>query len=139
MRRKQNIHIVFVDCSRSYYEGIAKTMPEKRTGKFVQIRHRDTEYLVSSVQELARYHADIVERFCSGRDIAGSYNKESKRFDIFEPDWAVIGGGRFEIDEKKRCIRLYDNSMAYGRFDAKELKEKILSIDEFSNYTVTIK
>lgn len=113
-------------------------MPDKFTGKFVQIRNNNTEYLIFSPKEFTPYHANLVERFCSETGLNGSYNNEGKRFDIHDPAWFILGGGKFEIDKTGKYIRLYDNSMAYGRFDSKGLKEKILLIDEMSDYKVQI-
>ncbi len=108
------------------------------TGKFVQIRNVDTEYLIFSPVDLTRYHADLVEKFCEERDITGSYVEERRRYDIHDPGWIVVGGGKFETDKTKKSIILYDNSMAYGRFDPKGLKEKIHQTKELANYTVKI-
>jgi len=52
--------------------------------------------------------------------------------------YLITGGGKFEIDRKKKHIRLYDDSLAYGKFDRRGLKERILSIAEFSKYKVQI-
>ncbi len=49
-----------------------------------------------------------------------------------------MGGGKFEIDKAEKYIRLYDNSMAYGRFDNEGLKEKIFLINGMSDYKVQI-
>jgi hypothetical protein len=70
--------------------------------------------------------------------IPGVYNSQNKSFEIHDPAWVVAGGGKFEIDRNKKFLRLYDNSMAYGKFDRKGLKKKILSIAEFLNYKVHI-
>jgi hypothetical protein len=116
----------------------AKAAQDKTTGKFVQIRNGNTEYLVFSPRQLAPYHADLVEKFCEEKNIAGSYVKERRRYDIHDPEWVVVGGGKFETDGAKRSILLYDNSMAYGRFDPKGLKEKIRGTEELAGYTVKI-
>ena len=132
-------NVVFIDYSAQYYLTVAETaVPDKRAGKFVQIRNDATEYLVFSPKEFTLYHADLVERFCSDKGLKGSYNKEGKRFDIHDLVWVIVGGGRFEIDSEKRYLCLYDNSMAYGRFDPMGLKEKILSIDALSGHDVKI-
>jgi len=131
--------VIFVDYSEIYYQDVAKTaVLEKRTGKFVQIRNNDTEYLVFSPKELTPYHAGLVERFCADKGLKGSYDDKNKSFEVHEPDWVVVGGGKFEIDNTEKCIRLYDDSMAYGRFDSKGLKEKIHSIFELTGYAVLI-
>jgi hypothetical protein len=115
-----------------------KTAPDRTAGKFVQIRNADTEYLVFSPREVAQYHADLVERFCKERNIPGSYVSERRRYDIHDPAWVVIGGGKFETDRKKRSIILHDNSMAYGRFDSSGLKEKIHRTKGLAGYDVKI-
>ena len=133
------MNVISIDYSEIYYSSVAKTpVPDKRTGKFVQIRHNDTEYLVFSPKEFAPYHADIVERFCLEKGLHGSYDSRSKRFDIHDPGWVIVGGGKFEIDKAEKYIRLYDNSMAYGRFDNEGLKEKIFLINGMSDYKVQI-
>ena len=131
--------VILINYSPAYYSIVAKTaVPEKLAGKFVQIKHNTTEYLVFAPKEFAPYHADIVERFCSERGLSGHYNSEKKRFEIHDPGWVVAGGGKFEMDTTEKLIRLYDNSMAYGRFDPEGLREKILSVIEMSDYRVQI-
>lgn len=131
--------VVIVDYSVMYYRGVAKKdLPAVRNGKFVQLRHDDTEYLVFSPKEYSPYHADILERFCRERSIDGAYQEGKKRFDIHDAEWAIQGGGKFEIDETKRHIRFYDNSMAYGRFEEKGLAKKVRQTDTLKDYKVTI-
>jgi hypothetical protein len=115
-----------------------ETASDRAAGKFVQIRNNDTEYLIFSSREITPYHADLVERFCEERNIPGQYVRERKRYDIHDPEWVVAGGGKFETDSEKKSILLYDNSMAYGRFDAKGLKEKIQRTKELAGYAVKI-
>ncbi len=131
--------LVLVDYSPVYYSGGENpVLPDKQGGKFVQIRKADVEYLVLSPAGLAAYHADIVERFCRDREIDGVYNASKKRFDIHDPAWSVAGGGKFEIDRALKHIRLYDNSMAYGRFESAGLRERILQTDALKEYEVAI-
>ena len=131
--------VVIIDYSVLYYRDVAKTaLPAVRNGKFVQVRHGDTEYLVLSPKEFSPYHADILQRFCRERSIDGAYQEGKKRFDIHDAEWVVQGGGKFEIDETKRYIRFYDNSMAYGRFDGRGLRKKVRQSDMLRDYEVTI-
>jgi len=130
--------IFFVDYSEVYYLGVATALPDRRAGKFVQLRHDNAEYLVFSPKELTAYHADIVERFCLEKDIPGVYNLQSKRFIIHDPEWVVVGGGKFEINAVQRYVLLYDNSMAYGRFDPHGLEDKIRGTEELKDYEVEI-
>ena len=130
--------LIYRDYSRIYYREIGVALPDKNEGKFVQIQYDSTQYLVFSPKEVSRYHADIVGRFCTERRIPGVYNNAHKRFDIHDPEWTVVGGGKFAIDRMKKQLRLYDDSMAYGKFNGQGLKEKILSISAFSGYNVQI-
>lgn len=133
------MRIVSINYAETYYADTARTdVPDRYAGKFVQIRKGSTEYLVFSPKEFTRFHADIIDRFCVDHKIPGVYNSHNKSFEIHDPAWVVAGGGKFEIDRKKKFLRLYDDSMAYGKFDRRGLKEKILSIAEFLNYTVHI-
>lgn len=130
---------VIIDYSPIYYTDIAKTtLPAVRNGKFVQLRHDDTDYLILSPKEYSAYHADILERFCLERSIKGSYQEGKKRFDIHDAEWVVLGGGKYDIDETNSYIRFYDNSMAYGRFDARSLREGVLQSGMFKDYEVSI-
>jgi|Deesub1362A_J573_1020465.scaffolds.fasta_scaffold09760_2 hypothetical protein len=133
---------VLVDYSEVYYRVITKTaMPEKRSGKFVQIKNYETdrEYLVLSPKGLSTYHANIVERFCLlNNKIKGSYNEKRDYFEIHDPEWYVIGGGMWMLDETNKVLELSGTSRGYGKFDPNGLKEKILSLENMSDYTVLI-
>jgi len=113
-------------------------VPDKRAGKFVQLRNNKTEYLVFSPKELSPYHADIIERFCRQKGIAGVYNRAHKCFEIHEPEWIIIGGGKFDYDKKEKYLRLYDDSMAYGKFETEGLLKRILQVKGLKDYSVRI-
>jgi hypothetical protein len=131
--------IILINYADLYCKNSVQTSkPKKIIGKFVQIRHNNTEYLLFSSKEFTKYHADIVKKFCRDRGIDGVYNDQLKRFDIHDPSWDILGGGKFEMDRGKSILRLYDNSMAYGRFNASGLKEKIFSLKEMSGYRIEI-
>ncbi len=133
------MEIVLVDYIEAYYSGAAKTVvTDKISGKFIQIRNKQTEYLVFSPKELTPYHANLVEKFCRDRGLKGAYRGEGKRFDIREPEWKIVGGGKIDIDKSRKQIRLYDNSLAYGRFDSKGLAEKIRLTEKFPDYEAVI-
>jgi len=91
--------LIYRDYSPIYYREIGAALPGKNEGKFVQIVHDSADYLVFSPKEVSRYHADIVVRFCTERGIPGVYNNTHKRFDIHDPEWAVVGGGKFAITQ----------------------------------------
>jgi hypothetical protein len=131
--------VVFIDYTSLYYASITNTgVAPARSGKFVQIRHGYTEYLVFSPKEFTKYHANIVERFCLDKGVEGGYDSGGKHYDISNRAWIVAGGGKYEIDTDKKTIKLYDNSMAYGKFDIQGLREKIRSLPEFYDFTIRI-
>ncbi len=133
------MNVIVIDYSEMYYSTVAKkTVPERRSGKFVQIRHYRTEYLLFSPKEFMPYHADLVEFFSAQEGLKGARNGGGKRFDIGDPRWVVVGGGKFEIDGASKLVRLYDESAAYGKFDVGGLEEKILSASMLAGYRVTI-
>lgn len=130
---------IIVDYSEIYYLTIAGVcIPERYKGKFIQIRHRDNEYLVFSPKEYTKYHADLVKHFCLERGIEGKYIEQKKRYEILDPAWIIVGGGKFLKDRVKRLIHLYDDSMAYGKFDPIGLEERIIKTEAFSDYTLQI-
>jgi hypothetical protein len=136
---KDIVKTVFIDYTGQYYQDVAGLrMPGKRGGKFVQLRHGNIEYLIFAPKEYIKYHANLVERFCRDNGIIGSYDRERKRFDIEDPSWVVSGGGKFEIDSESGQIRLYEDSMAYGKFDGLGLKDRLRTVCELSDYEVRI-
>lgn len=131
--------MTLIDYTTFFYTSLsALPVPTVVTGKFVQIRNGNTLYLVFSPKEFTRYHANIVERFCMDKGIEGSYDSKREKFSITDQSWQIIGGGKFERDANNKTIKLYDNSMAYGKFDVTGLKETLGATPEFSGYTIMI-
>ena len=131
--------IELIDYSSLYYTAIAKTdIPPVIIGKFVQIRNGSMEYLVVSPKDFTKYHANIVERFCLDKGIEGSYDPDRKRYDIYDQEWDIVGGGKFQIDATEQTIRFYDDSMVYGKFDSRGLPEKVSSLPAFSGFVVVL-
>ncbi len=130
---------MLIDYAKLYYREVLRTeVPSVISGKFVQIRHEPTEYLVFSPKEFTKYHANIVERFCTDNGLEGSYDTKKNRFAIADRAWSVMGGGKYEMDAARKTIRLYDDSLAYGKFDKQNMTDKILSFAEFTGFTVVI-
>jgi hypothetical protein len=130
--------LIFIDYAPLYYTAVGGTpVPPRVVGKFVQIRNEETEYLVFAPKEFMKYHAGIVERFCLDKGVEGSYDSE-KKYEIFDRSWIVAGGGKFELDRDRMTLRLFDDSMAYGKFIRAGLAEKLLAFPEFAGFTVQI-
>jgi len=131
--------MIFIDYTPFYYTSLTGTpVPAVVTGKFVQIRNGDTLYLVLSPKDLTKYHANIIERFCMDKGIEGRYDSRKEKFTIHDHAWFIVGGGKFERDANSKAIKLYDNSMAYGKFDGSGLKEMLGTLPEFTGYTIFI-
>jgi hypothetical protein len=131
--------MVFIDYSPLYYREIAKTGPPSVIeGKFVQIRNESTEYLVLSPKSFTKYHANIVERFCLDNGLEGSYHDAGKRYILADRSWTISGGGKYAINTTQKTVRLYDESQAYGKFTAQGLRDTLLSLPEFSGFTVQV-
>jgi hypothetical protein len=129
----------FIDYSPFFYSSVAGTaVPPVTAGKFVQIRNGNALFVVLSPKELTKYHANIVERYCMDKGLEGSYDKRREQFFIHDLAWQIVGGGKFERDDNKKAIKLYDNSMAYGKFDATGMREMLGALPEFSGYAITI-
>jgi hypothetical protein len=128
-----------IDYSSVYFTNMEKLrVPARRAGKFVQIMNLafDKEYFVMSPKELSFFHANIVERFCLLNQIAGQYNAKKDFFRIRDGEWAVIGGGVFEIDDEAKVITLSGTSLAYGHFCQDGLKDKLMSSVQLQGYAV---
>lgn len=130
---------VFLDYSETYYRAMGKkSVPDKRVGKFIQIRNRDTEYLVLSPKGQSVYHANIVERFFAKRKIVGDYNRKGDHYEISADGWEVTGGGLWAINESDRLLHLSGSSHAYGRYDRRGLREKIAALEQMAGYRIII-
>lgn len=128
-----------IDYSEEHFMSSGKKhLPEKRAGKFLQIRHKDSEYLVFSPGELSKYHADIAERFFARKGINGSYNRKRDYYEISDPEWEIAGGGLWKMDADNRTLHLSGSSQAYGRYDRRGLKERILALKGMSGYLLEI-
>lgn len=131
--------LTVIDYIPFYFTDIARMpVPPAISGKFVQIRHGDTLFLVISPKEFTKYHANIIERFCMDKGIEGSYDVKKETFTIRDQAWEVLGGGKFELDRSTRTIRLYGDSMAYGRFRPEGLKDAIAALPGLAGFGVVV-
>jgi hypothetical protein len=131
--------MVFIDYAQLYYREMLRTkVPSVISGKFVHIRHETAEYIVFSPKEFTKYHANIVERFCLDNGLEGNFDTEGKRYNIVDRAWSIAGGGKYEMNTGRKSIRLYDDSLAYGKFNKQNMADKILSFAEFTGFTVMI-
>jgi len=95
-------------------------------GKFLQLALDGTHYLVFAPAELHRFHNQILAHFAVDRNIAHRW-VDDQELKIQSAQLTVIGGGKFRVDTARESLELWDNSQAYGRFDARGLEDAIAS------------
>ncbi|MFQ5561726.1 MAG: hypothetical protein ACE5FU_14250 [Nitrospinota bacterium] len=110
-----------------YYEVLKnERVPEDCEGKFVQIAHDEYLYVVFAPYELSKYHANIVERFCltKNRNLVFVYNSKKDDGYIDDAAWEIKGGGHWI--KKKKVLKLYGTSDAFGKYCGINLLKEIL-------------
>ncbi len=134
------MHSSFIDYTRHYYEIVAREpLPTMRTGKFVQLwLGDDQEFIIVAPKELAIYHANIVDRFLTERGVAGEYNAKADVYYHRDKAWTILGGGRFELNDKTRTLRLFSQSLAYGPFEQPGLADRLTNCPQLANYRLSL-
>ncbi|MEA3296794.1 MAG: hypothetical protein U9R56_02895 [candidate division Zixibacteria bacterium] len=111
---------------------------EKTICKFVLVSNNHELYLIfGSVREFP-YHANLLDCFCDRYQIPAGWIKDPDMVEIYDPDFAIKGGGWMEIDKSARSLQIYGYSTAYGRFDPKDLDLVLRDDPLFSTYSVKI-
>lgn len=109
----------------------------QRSGKFVQLRKGELEILCLATLEQAGFHAHIVERYCTACGIAWSKVGDKDRV-MPQGALQVVGGGRYELDEKEPSLRLHGSSIAYGTFDRRGLAVRLRTVAELTGYRIDV-
>lgn len=115
-------------------------IPAERRGKFIHlIEGGEVELLILSPYQLAGYHAQILERYCSLNGIEGSFvGRKQDAFRVTGAGIEVIGGGHWKIDETALRIDLHGESTMYGPFKRDGLSRKVRGLLEYGSYTVVV-
>lgn len=86
-------------------------------GKFLQITCEGIPWLLFAAPDACRFHNQMLARFLD--DAAIPYRWTSpESLEVNDGRIKVIGGGRFRLDPLGQHLELWDDSHAYGRFDA---------------------
>ena len=127
----------FSDGSTTPDEG--ETHDKPLVCKMIVIAVSGTIHLVFGPVNEFGYHANLVDRFCSQRDLAAAWVRKPDIVEVLEQDVQIRGGGWMKIDKSKSLIEIYGRSTAYGRFDKEQLKLLVDREPFFSNSRVRIR
>ncbi len=93
-------------------------------GKFLQFRWQGNEYLLFATRDEHQFHNQMLAHFLSDHHIKHHW-RDSEHLEFPDTEINVIGGGRFHFSADPTQLELWDNSMAYGRFDESGLAERL--------------
>jgi hypothetical protein len=115
-------------CVRFYREFPSAPEPgsagpgDEETGKFVILSRGSEIHLVLSPVGFTPYHANIVQQYlqAEGRGRVESASASGCR--ILSPEWAVHGGGHYQVQHWLHHMRLHGKSSAFGRYERERLE-----------------
>jgi len=107
--------------------------------KFMIIINNGTAFFVIGNLPKFSYHADIVDRFCSDRDIPATWTRKPDVVEIFSKETQLKGGGLIDIYENKKVLKIYGYSTAYGPMNVEYLKGFVVNHPFFTEYSVRFK
>lgn len=114
--------------SRLYIENYPplETLANAETieGKFLQFRWQGNEYLIFATRDEHQFHNQMLGHFLSDHKVPHHW-QDSEHLEVEDTDLSVIGGGRFYFNANSVELELWDNSMAYGRFDETGLADRL--------------
>ena len=108
----------------------------KLHGKFVQILNQNVYYFILGPLSKFPYHANLVDRFCTDRQIASGWVRRPDLVGIYDIQTSVRGGGQIMIDLVDRLIRMSGKSTAYGRYHPDELSVLVENSDFFNGFKI---
>ena len=101
-------------------------MDSPQAGKFLQISCRGIPWLLFATPDTCRFHNQMLSRFLGGAAIPHRWSSP-ETLEVTDGRIKVIGGGRFRLDPVRQHLELWDDSHAYGRFDASLVTEQLAS------------
>ena len=84
--------------------------------KFVLLSHENEHILIFGPLHTYNYHAQLVEKLCSDRNIDSHWQKQPDIFSITDDSYQINGGGWFRFDFSDKTLTAMSISTAYGRF-----------------------
>lgn len=111
---------------------------EKLSCKYVVIQQNGVRYFVLGNVAEYPYHANLVNHFCSLRQIACAWERKPDLVTVYDNETKVLGGGWMDIQPGDYSLRVYGSSTAYGPFPKRETGAFIESEPFFHQFKVTL-
>ena len=106
--------------------------------KFLLVEHRETLLMLIGEVEEFRYHAMLLNRFCTSREIPASWIKPNEYLEVYDEGLRIRGGGWLELVPEKQFARMYGSSSAYGPFETVTLRQIVDLHPFFEGFHVQI-
>lgn len=110
----------------------------RKVTKFLLVEHLDTLLmLIGDVGEF-RYHAQLLDRFCSNREIPAAWIKQNEYLEVYDKSLHIRGGGWMELTPERHFARIYGSSSAYGPYETVTLRQIVDLHPFFEGFQVQI-
>lgn len=96
-------------------------------GKFVQVLWKGKPWLLIASKDQHAFHNQIVAHFLSEQHLPYHW-RSPEQLEFDQPEFEILGGGKFLLNWSAQQLTLSDNSMVYGRFDEARLKNDLQKI-----------
>ena len=84
------------------------------------------------------YHANLAEQFCAINSISGAWSHKPDRFEIYQKDVSITGGGWLQFDFQDKTLTIFGYSTSYGRFDEEATLSILKRYQPFEGYSLII-
>ena len=99
------------------------------SGKFLQLECDGAPWLLFATPDSFRYHNQLLARFLEDERIAHRWI-DRETLEVPRDRARVTGGGRFNLNLATHRLDLWDDSHAYGRFDAHSVPGQLVRAGE---------
>jgi hypothetical protein len=121
-------------------EILARSIPAAQTivCKFVIVACGNELILIFGPVRMYRYHANLVDAYCSNRDIPSGWLKKPDIVEVYDDNYVIQGGGWMDIEPGSNYMKVYGNSTAYGQFDPSDLNSIVDGSPALTGFTVEV-
>lgn len=107
--------------------------------KFVLIDWAGEIHLVFGPLAQYRYHANLVERFCTRYAIPSGWEHRPDVYALYTKEARLRGGGYLVINGQDRQVEVSGRSTSYGAFDRKRFATVVAAGGFFPGWEVLIR